>query len=536
MIGDRLGNWMIYSELGRGGMGRVYLAQEEMTGRTGAIKILTAELAQEAGFLARFQQEIETLHKLDHPNIVRFYESGSEGGVYFYAMEFVDGESVEHILARERRLPWRSVIDIALQICPALKHAHDHGIIHRDLKPANLLRSVAGVIKLSDFGIAKVFAGQHLTATGSIVGTAEYISPEQAAGKPVTKRSDLYSLGVVLYLMLTGRPPFEGKGPLDLLHKHRYAQFDPPQNIVPEIPHELNDLVCQLLEKDPDRRPADAAVVARMVQSIKVRSEQKYQRTEIYDASGHTVAEDTGAVPRGARAGPATLMSQLVRDELERQNRGGGLARFINHPAVLIVALLACVGILVYTFWPASAATLFQRGHNLMQTGSISDMEAAFSDYFDPLDERFPDHPYHDKVAEYRKQLEEARRRREDPALSVVEPLLRRAERLRQEGSVTEAKKIWENIVAVFADTPSEKRHVEQARAELKTLAADPRPNGRWQPVRDALKRAAELERNGKAHEAERIRQAIEHLYGKDPDAADILRVIRDARQVKKGP
>src|SRR5438552_1775262 len=139
MIGDRLGKWVIFKELGRGGMGRVYLAQEELTGRQAALKVLAAELAQEVGFLHRFQREIETLSRLDHPNIVRFFESGYENGVYFYAMEYVEGMSLEQILDKQSRLAWPDVLDVALQVTPALRHVHDHGVIHRDLKPSNLL-------------------------------------------------------------------------------------------------------------------------------------------------------------------------------------------------------------------------------------------------------------------------------------------------------------------------------------------------------------------------------------------------------------
>jgi eukaryotic-like serine/threonine-protein kinase len=135
MIGERLGKWVIFKELGRGGMGRVYLAQEEMSGRNGAIKILAAELAQEAGFLHRFQREIETLSKLDHPNIVRFYDSGFEHDLYYYAMEYVEGQSLDEVLAKQGRLPWSEVLDIGSQVCPALRHVHDHGIIPISSRP-----------------------------------------------------------------------------------------------------------------------------------------------------------------------------------------------------------------------------------------------------------------------------------------------------------------------------------------------------------------------------------------------------------------
>src|SRR5947209_727386 len=134
MPDDRLGKWVISKELGRGGMGRVFLAQEELNGRQAAIKILAAELAQDVGFLQRFEREIQTLSQLDHPNIVRFYEAGYENSQYFYAMEYVDGQSLEEALAAQGRLPWQEVLDAAIQVCQALRHVHDHGVIHRDLK------------------------------------------------------------------------------------------------------------------------------------------------------------------------------------------------------------------------------------------------------------------------------------------------------------------------------------------------------------------------------------------------------------------
>ena len=210
MIGARLGPWIVDREIGRGGMGRVYLAHRDPAGGDGpaqaAIKVLAAELAVDIGFLQRFQREIDILRQLDHPNIVRFLDSGEEDKRYYFAMEYVQGKSFDLIREERGRLPWREVLDLALQLSPALKHAHDRGIIHRDLKPSNLLRAEAdagnpektAVVKLTDFGIASLFASPHLTVTGGIVGTAEYLSPEQAAGKPVTQRSDLYSLGVVL--------------------------------------------------------------------------------------------------------------------------------------------------------------------------------------------------------------------------------------------------------------------------------------------------------------------------------------------------
>src|SRR5437660_5351864 len=292
MIGARLGKWILDKELGRGGMGRVYMAHEESNGNLAALKVLAAELAQETGFLKRFQREIEVLSQLSHPNIVQFYESGMQEGLFYYAMEYVAGENYEQLLLQHGRLPWKEVLHAALQVCPALKHAHDRGIVHRDIKPPNLLRTPAGVIKLTDFGIAKVFAARHLTNTGGVVGTAEYLSPEQAQGKQATKRSDLYSLGVVLYHLLTGRPPFEGKSTPELLHKHAYGQFDRPIKLVLDLPHDLDDVVCQLLEKDPSRRPPDGLVLQRQLDSIRRKLERKSQHTLAPTSDAATVADN----------------------------------------------------------------------------------------------------------------------------------------------------------------------------------------------------------------------------------------------------
>src|SRR5262249_49075534 len=289
-----------------------------------------------------------------HPNIVRLYESGSQNGNYFFAMEYVEGESFEQILHRQGRVPWHEVLDAALQICPALKHAHDRGVIHRDLKPPNLLRTPAGVIKLPDFGIAKVFAAQQLTSTGGVVGTAEYLSPEQAAGKIATQRSDLYCLGAVLYTLLTGRTPFEGRTAADLLHKHLYGQFDRPQTVVPEIPHDLDDIICQLLEKDPARRPPDSLVLHRQFDRVRRKLERKSQHTVLIQSSHPTVAEHDEQQFGADSPGPATLMSQLMRQELEQQKRGNALSRWLNRPWILLPLFLLCVGVIVWRLWPES--------------------------------------------------------------------------------------------------------------------------------------------------------------------------------------
>ncbi|MEX2027761.1 MAG: serine/threonine-protein kinase, partial [Pirellulaceae bacterium] len=207
----QLGPYELGETLGKGGMGSVYAATDTLTGQRVAVKALTPHLAQAEGFRERFEAEIESLKTLRHEGIVRLFGYGEEHGTLFYSMELVEGTSLEEELQRGRRFHWRDVIGIAIQLCRALKHAHDHGVIHRDLKPANVLINSSDQVKLADFGIARLFGNTQLTTAGGVLGTADYMSPEQADGRPITDRCDQYSLGGVMYALLAGRPPFRAK-------------------------------------------------------------------------------------------------------------------------------------------------------------------------------------------------------------------------------------------------------------------------------------------------------------------------------------
>lgn len=517
MLGERLGTWVIFKEIGRGGMGHVYLAQEELTGRKAAVKILSAELAQEKGFLLRFQREIDALSRLQHPNIVRFLESGCENAHYYYAMEYVDGASLEEILDQQGRLPWREVLAIAEQITPALRHVHDHGVIHRDLKPSNILRAVTGEIKLADFGIAKVFAAPHLTKTNAVVGTAEFLSPEQAGGKVVGKRSDIYSLGVVLYFLITGRPPFTGRSYVDLLHKHRFGQFDRPSLIVPELPPELDDLVCSMLEKEPDKRPHDCFVLGKQLATLRRKLERKGSPTVVEKDAMTVDAVDPLKLTR--MEGPATLAGRLVRRQLEEQQRGGPIRRLLAHPLFVAPALAVVLGVLAWTFWPMSSAQLYERGAELMAQEHIVDKERAWREYLEPLNRQFPDHPYQAEVQKLREQLDDARH----PVPSEAQRFYQRGEMLRQQGDLRGAQATWANVVEAFGDVEEERKWVERCRRSLHELERTLGQRDRLAPLRRALRRLDQLQRDGKAEEAAKLRRALTELYEPDPAAAPLL-------------
>jgi serine/threonine protein kinase len=266
---EQLGPYRIGRQLGRGGMGTVFAGVESASGEAAAIKVLSAALAHVEGFRERFESEIESLRKLRHPNIVRLLGFGEQDGLLFYAMELVEGKSLEEEFRSGRRFDWDEVTDIGIQVCRALKHAHDRGVIHRDIKPANLMYTAAGEVKLSDFGIAKLFGNSGLTADGGVLGTAEYMAPEQADGRPVSHRCDLYSLGGVMYALLARRPPFKASSLLEMLQLQRFAEAEPVRRFAPDTPRELEVILANLMEKDPERRVANAQVLARRLEAMK---------------------------------------------------------------------------------------------------------------------------------------------------------------------------------------------------------------------------------------------------------------------------
>jgi serine/threonine-protein kinase len=211
---------------------------------------------------------VETLKKLRHANIVELYGFGEQDGHLFYSMELVEGHSLHDELESGRRFAWREVIRIGIDICAALKHAHDRGIVHRDLKPANLLLDAGERVKLADFGIAKLFGGARMTAEGGVVGTADYMAPEQAEGRPATTRSDLYSLGSVLYALLAGQSPFASKTLPEVIYRLCNEAPPPLERYVTGVPQELLDVISQLLEKDPQKRIGTVTAVAKRLAAM----------------------------------------------------------------------------------------------------------------------------------------------------------------------------------------------------------------------------------------------------------------------------
>ncbi|MBA2537176.1 MAG: Stk1 family PASTA domain-containing Ser/Thr kinase [Actinobacteria bacterium] len=290
------GRYRILRKLGSGGMANVYLAEDEDLGRRVAIKILSERYASDDNFNERFRREAKSAASLSHPNIVSIYDRGEAEGQPYIAMEVIEGRTLKELIMTRGPLPLALAIGYAKHILGALRFAHRHGIIHRDIKPHNVLLGAEDRVKVTDFGIARAGASQ-MTEVGSIMGTAQYLSPEQARGAPVAAASDLYSVGIVLYEMLTGKTPFNGDTPIEIAMKHLNEAPRPPSEHRSEIPPELDQIVLRALAKDPHDR---------------------YQSAEEFSAdldrleAGIPVSPETTAAATALLTGPETSATRVI--------------------------------------------------------------------------------------------------------------------------------------------------------------------------------------------------------------------------------
>jgi serine/threonine-protein kinase len=583
---DHVGPYVIDRKIGTGGMGTVYLARHETTGEAAAVKVLPASLAREEGFLARFEREIAALRQLDNPHVVKVFDSGTvgedggDGQAYYYAMEYVEGETLLSLLRRDRKLPWPTVIDYGVQVCTALKAAHDAGIVHRDLKPSNLLISNEGNVKLADFGVAQVFASSRLTKTGGIIGTAEFMSPEQAQGQRSTKKSDLYSLGAVLYTMLAGKPPYSGQTMLDVLHKHRFGQYDRPRHYAPDCPHWLEEIIVQLLEKDPDKRPSDAYVTGKRLREVLKKVELSQSEPLPGHASGVSVSHgpptgqeilsheddpnhpndysgdaptrtaygltdpNTPASPRGP--GEATIMHALMREELARQQESHPLQKALDNTWVLLalLALLLLGGWYWYHSLPTPESHYADAQRLLAEPAGPAWTDAKLH-HLKPLMEeggqwREKAEPLMEMVQNWERETKgdggadsDATTDRTSLATLRGEAgrVLQAAERQRIAGDVAAARQTLEAFLAVTAGDAKfagDRRRAKQMLDQF-TETDSSVAKARETFIRSALDRAQALAKSGKTDEANAVYRGLLTLYGDEPAVSDLLEPARQA-------
>ncbi len=314
MIPKKLGPYLVEEILGRGGMGTVYRGTDPSTGEQVALKVLSPDLSADIGFLHRFQEEVETLLELKHPNIVQLLSFGKRDDLFYFAMELVEGKSLYAMQKAGYRFGYVQSIEIAIKVCEGLHHSHNLGIVHRDLKPGNIILADNGQIKLADYGIAKRFGGQQMTVAG-VLGTAEFMAPEQAQGKPASVQSDLYGLGGVLFTLISGRPPFEELTPQKTLEKVVTTQPPYLTSISAGVPNELAAIVDKLLRKQPENRFRSAkSVAAKLAELLILIQERAEMETNVIPADeDFTTSSDTKRLPAVASSDNATIIEGAAR-------------------------------------------------------------------------------------------------------------------------------------------------------------------------------------------------------------------------------
>jgi serine/threonine-protein kinase len=366
VLSDR---YELREQLGAGGMAEVYLGRDRVLGRTIAIKTLLSQYGGDPHFIERFRLEAQHAAALNHPNVVSVYDTGSDNGTHYIVMEYVEGKTLRDIIREEGPLLPERVAEIGADVCAGVSVAQSHGIVHRDIKPANIMVTPSGTVKVADFGIARAVSGDTVTQTAMVLGTAQYFSPEQAQSAPVDARSDIYSLGVVLYEMLTRQVPFTGSSPVAIAYKHVKEAPILPSRLNPDVPPALESIVMKAMAKNPDNRYQTAqemredllrALHGRPVQATPVLSDQTGMISPLSD---ETVVLERG---RGVRA--------EFQPERRRRRTGMILLAFIIL-AILGVAAWAILGLTSgpkYTNVPDVAGKSTTQAFNILQAAGLN--------------------------------------------------------------------------------------------------------------------------------------------------------------------
>lgn len=534
MTGEKVGDWVIDAEVGRDHRGRTYRAHAADDPQKFAI---VRVLPGTPDVHELFRGRLSVLRKLSHPNLVAYLGGGIVHADPYFVAEHVSGPNYETLLREGKRPTWQEVLAIALQAVSALRHAHRRGVLHGDLKPANVIQGPDGRIKLAEAGVARLFGADVPPPGDNSLASAAFISPEQAAGKPATKRSDFYSLGCLLYALLTGRPPFTASNLIELIHKHCFVMPERPIHFLPDLPEEVDAQVMKLLAKDPQVRPGSGTLLLadleRVWNSLETRGKLGKRPT--------LPADDP--LPPPASEGPRSLPvpAPLVAPKAPRP--------LMSRAIVVVPLFLLCVGLLVAGFYltRSDPDELWDRAQPLMRSEDPADWERAWNDYLGPLSRDHPD-KYADEIKAFRSRIEPQGDLRKAYAAGKAARYTSEAERfyheglrLAQAGDFAAAKRMWERVVTAYAGIEGEVRWVDQARQAAARIAVQEgtlRRPAAAAALRQALERARTLKAADKATAATEILDALEALYRDDPDAAEIRELIQKERgpQNANGP
>jgi len=352
MIGHQLGGrYEVIERVGGGGMALVYKAQDLLLNRNVAIKVLRQQFVHDEEFIRRFRREAQSAASLSHPNVVSIYDVGQEDDVHYIVMEYVEGKNLNEIIKERAPLQVDEAVRIASQIADALDHAHHNQIIHRDIKPHNILIGRNGRVKVTDFGIARAVTSTTITQTGSVVGSVHYFSPEHAKGIVTGEKSDLYSLGIVLYQMLTGQLPFLGESPISVALKHLQEEFDEPRKFNPLIPQSVENVILKSMRKNPQERYQSAKEMQTDLETCLMperRNETKIDFPDEDDIDQTRVMPAIKPEPRGVTSTGAIPVMESDEDN----NKGKPKTKNWKKPALLIsltvLILIAMVGVVWY--------------------------------------------------------------------------------------------------------------------------------------------------------------------------------------------
>ncbi|GAB6929747.1 serine/threonine protein kinase PrkC [Paenibacillus sp. JCM 10914] len=346
MIGHELaGRYKIIERIGGGGMALVYKAQDILLNRNVAIKVLRQQFVHDEEFIRRFRREAQSAASLSHSNVVSIYDVGQEDEVHYIVMEYIEGQNLNEIIKERAPLQVDEAVRIATQICDALGHAHHNQIIHRDIKPHNILIGRNGRVKVTDFGIARAVTSTTITQTGSVVGSVHYFSPEHAKGVVTGEKSDLYSLGIVIYQMLTARLPFLGESPISVALKHLQEEFDDPREVNPLIPQSVENIILKSMRKNPEERYQSAEEMMDDLETCLLPTRRNEPRMEFEDDEDSTrVMPAFKTMQRSGQPHDSSL-SDDEEEEVEEEPPGKGKKKWVK-PTIIIVSALLFLGIM----------------------------------------------------------------------------------------------------------------------------------------------------------------------------------------------